>query len=416
MRAGSLYQKLETYAASPAPAPADLIFGLGKREKPDAVRVLWPAGIVQAETEFAAQKEIANLISLKLSELDRKPSSCPYLYTWNGRRFEFITDFMGGGEMGYLEEPGHYNKPDPEEYVRIRADQLKEKDGRYELRVTNELEESMFVDRLQLIAVAHPEGTEVYPNEGMSDPPKPFKLFVTGNARPPLSAIDDHGDEVLDLISKMDRRWPADFKLDRIRGYADDHTLTMKLADGPESRGVLLMTGWTDYAWSSDNVAASQAKKEMTPPSLQVKDGKGNWRTVIEDIGIPVGRPQTVTVDLTGKFLSADREVRVVTNMRIYWDQILVDTSDGKAPVQINRLDPARADLRWRGFSAEVTPDGREPFGYDYRQGLVTSPRESMTWRYPPGRGLPGPPLRREDKVLSSRAGDSIWLFLHPQT
>src|SRR5206468_4462269 len=125
----------------------------------------------------------------------------------------------------------------------------------------------------------------------VSDPPKPFKLFVTHNARPPLTAIDDHGNDVLDLISKMDRRWPGDFKLDRIRGYADQHTLTMKLADGPESRVVLLLTGWTDYAWSSDNVAASQAKKEMKPPSLQVKDAKGIWRTIIEDIGIPVGRP-----------------------------------------------------------------------------------------------------------------------------
>src|SRR2546423_3579807 len=157
MRAGSLYQKLEVYSASPAPAPADMIFGLGQRKKPDAVRVVWPAGIVQAETEFAAHPAIANLISLKITELDRKPSSCPYLYTWNGERFEFVTDFMGGGEMGYLEEPGRYNQPDPDEYVRIRSDQLKEKDGRYELRVTNELEESMFVDRLQLIAVAHPE-------------------------------------------------------------------------------------------------------------------------------------------------------------------------------------------------------------------------------------------------------------------
>src|ERR1051326_2639886 len=219
----------------------------------------------------------------------------------------------------------------------------------------------------------------------MSDPPKPYKLFVTHNARLPLSAIDDHGNDELDLISKMDRRWPGDFKLDRIRGYADEHTLTMKLEEKSKvaaERVVLLLTGWTDYAWSSDNVAASQARKEMTPPSLQVKDKDGKWRTVIEDIGIPVGRPQTVTVDLTGKFLSADREVRLVTNMRIYWDQVLVDTSDGKAPVQINRLDPARAELRWRGFSAEVTPDGREPFGYDYRQVSFTSPWKVMTGRY----------------------------------
>jgi Tfp pilus assembly protein PilF len=441
MRAGSLYQKLETYSASPAPAPADVIFGLGKREKPDAVRVLWPAGIVQAETEFVTHKQISNFISLNITELDRKPSSCPYLYTWNGERFEFVTDFMGGGEMGYLEEPGRYNQPDPDEYVRIRSDQLKEKDGRYELRVTNELEESMFVDRLQLIAVAHPAGTEVYPNEGMSDPPKPFKLFVTRNAQPPLSAIDDHGNDVLDLISKMDRRWPGDFKLDRIRGYADEHTLTMKLgeneeaaparqslsahqrgaaanknnrrdvnAKGTNERVVLLLTGWTDYAWSSDNVAASQAKKEMTLPSLQVKDANGKWRTVIEDIGIPVGRPQTVTVDLTGKFLSANREVRLVTNMRIYWDQILVDTSDGKAPVQITRLDPARADLRWRGFSAEVTPDGREPFGYDYRQVSFTSPWKVMTGRYTREGDVRELLLKSDDMFVVSRPGDEISL------
>src|SRR5205085_4851929 len=46
VRAGSLRQKLETYAASPAPAPADLIFGLGRRESADAVRVVWPSGVV----------------------------------------------------------------------------------------------------------------------------------------------------------------------------------------------------------------------------------------------------------------------------------------------------------------------------------------------------------------------------------
>src|SRR6266481_3334799 len=77
MRAGSLYQKLETYAASPAPAPADLIFGLGKRERPDAVRVIWPAGIIQAETDFP-QSSTARM-KLDITELDRKPSSCPYL-------------------------------------------------------------------------------------------------------------------------------------------------------------------------------------------------------------------------------------------------------------------------------------------------------------------------------------------------
>ncbi|MGH9902246.1 MAG: CRTAC1 family protein, partial [Pyrinomonadaceae bacterium] len=166
MRSGSLQQRLETYAATPAPAPADIVFGLGQRAATDAVRVLWPAGIVQAETEITPTTTAGGgtataragdtkppappaTVSLTVTELDRKPSSCPYLFTWNGERFEFVTDFMGGGELGYWAAPGVRARPDPDEYVRIRGDQLKPRDGRYEIRVTNELEEALFLDRLQ---------------------------------------------------------------------------------------------------------------------------------------------------------------------------------------------------------------------------------------------------------------------------
>ena len=54
---------------------------------------------------------------------------------------------------------------------------------------------------------------------------------------------------------------------------------------------------------------------------------RGEWQTVIEEIGVPVGRPQTIVVDLTDRFLSASREVRIVTSMRVYWDQVEVATA-----------------------------------------------------------------------------------------
>lgn len=442
MRAGSLMQKLESYSASPAPAPADFVFGLGKRTAADVVRVLWPAGIVQAETEIAkTQTATAGVApkpvpaaTLSVIELDRKPSSCPYLYAWNGERFGFITDFMGGGEMGHLEEPGLYNTPDPDEYVRIRSDQLKERNGRYELRVTNELEEALFVDHLQLIAVAHPRGVEVYPNEGLTGPPlPPFNLYATRGARPPISAVDDHKHDVLSRITHLDRQYPDDFRLQRIRGYAEEHTLTLKLVEekskadsfvgtagvppatavkgarSPE-RILLLLTGWTDYAWSSDNVAASQSGRAMILPALQVKDPRGRWRTVIENVGIPVGRPQTVTVDLTGKFLTASREVRLVTNMRIYWDQILVDTSGGDFPFQMTRLDTLAANLRWRGFSRETTADGREPLGYDYEQVSFSSPWKVMIGRYTREGDVRELLRKSDDMFVISRPGDEISL------
>jgi Flp pilus assembly protein TadD len=404
LRAGSLRQVLETSSASPAVSPADVVFGLGARTAADVVRVLWPSGILQAETGVAPAAR-----TFTVAELDRKPSSCPYLFTWNGTRFEFVTDFMGGGEMGDWIGPGIWNHPDPDEYVRIRGDQLRPRDGRYELRVTNELEEALFVDRLQLVAVDHPGGVDVYPKEGLRQGPRPpFALQRVTHPRPPVRAIDEHGHNVLPEIAALDRRYPDDFSTLPIRGYAAAHALELDL--GPASdAAVLLMTGWTDYAFSNDNVAAAQGGVTMTPPSLQVKDAAGAWRTVIDDIGFPVGRPQTVTVDLAGRFLSASRDVRIVTNMRIYWDQILVADA-ARVETRVTRLDPLVADLRARGFSAETAPDGREPFGYDYQRVSTVSP-----WKVPAGRytreGDVRPLLRAVDDIfVISRPGDELSL------
>jgi len=407
LRAGSLRQVLETASSSPAVSPGDLVFGLGSRPSADVVRVLWPSGILQAETATAPARGTRDLT---VAELDRKPSSCPNLYTWNGTRFEFITDFMGGGEMGDWMGPATWNDPDPTEYVRIRGDQLQPRNGRYEIRVTNELEETLFVDRLRLIAVDHAAGVEVYPNEGLIGPPRPpFGITAVRGAHPPVAAADDDGRDLLPRIAAIDRLYADGFPLERIRGYAATHALTLDLGPGGD-RGVLLLTGWTDYAFSGDNLAAHQGGVSLAPPVLQVKDGRGGWRTAIDTIGIPIGRPQTVVVDLRGKLPPGTREVRLVTNMRIYWDQILVDVSGGGFRTALTRLDPIAADLRWRGFSAESSPDGREPYGYDYERVSTVSPWKVMTGRYTREGDVRTLLRHTDDMFVVSRPGDEIAL------
>ena len=408
MRAGALRQKLERSSTTPAVAPADLLFGLGARPAADIVRVLWPSGILQTDIVTAAPA--TGVATQAMTELDRKPSSCPYLFTWNGTRFEFVTDFLGGGEMGDWVAPAAWNHPDPDEYVRIRGDQLVPRDGRYELRVTNELEEAMFLDRVQLLVIDHPRDVEVFPNEGLRDPPRPpFRLQATRGAHLPLRATDDHGHDVLGRIRTLDRTYPDDFALSSIRGYAASHALTLDLGPGAD-RAVLLLTGWTDYAFSTDNVAASQRGLAMQPPIVQVRDSSGNWQTAIADMGFPVGRPQTVVVDMAGRFRGPSREVRIVTNMRIYWDQVLVDTSGGTSATRVTRLEPASAQLRARGFSAETSPDGREPYGYEYATVTTASP-----WKTPAGRytryGDVLPLVRDSDDMFGIAApGDEIAL------
>lgn len=415
LRAGSLRGKIETVASTPASAPADVIFGLGDREGPDAVRVLWPAGILQTETEFAPRPADGAPAPLVVHELDRKPSSCPYLYTWNGHEFEFVTDFLGGGEFGAWEAPGLRRAPDPDEYVRIRGDQLQPRAGRYELRITNELEEALFLDRVQLVAVDHPADVDVYPNEGLRSPPSSeFRLYTAASAHPPVGAVDQDGRDVLQSIQKMDGRYADGFALDSIRGYASDHTLTLDVGDRSPAGTLLLLTGWTDYAFSSDNVAAHQRDLRLRPPSLEVSSNTERWLLAFADIGFPVGRPQTVVVDLSGLVHGPSR-VRISTNMRIYWDQILLATP-AEAPVSIKRLEPMDARLRWRGFSRESTTQGVDPLRFDYSRVTFDSPWKVFPGYYTREGGVRPLLTSTDDRFVISRPGDEVSLSFDATT
>ena len=412
LRAGSLRARFDTSAATPAAAPADIVFGLGQRVGADVTRIIWPSGVLQAEvpgsasTESDAPMYLQSLLTVQ--ELDREPSSCPLLYTWNGSRFEFVTDFLGAGEMGYWRGPGDIPSPDPVEYIRIRGDQLVPRDGLLEVRVTNELEEAVFLDRFELFALVHPAGLEVYPNEGMTEPAKPHRVHAVQKLRAPTSAVEDDGTDVTDRIERMDRVYSDAFGLKAMRGYAEPHTLTLDLGR-LEKPSVLLLTGWTAYAFSSDNVAAHQAGLSLRPPTLEVKNSQGLWRSVV-DVGIPVGRPQTIAIDLSEHLLPGEHEIRISTNMRVYWDQVLVGDRAPIDKVTEDVLVPTAAMLGRRGFSAELRPDKALPTIYDYRQVTTVSPWKTMVGQYTRFGDVRRLVAVQDDQFVIARDGDELAL------
>jgi Flp pilus assembly protein TadD len=402
------YQKLEIAGQNGSRSQDSPLvhLGLGRERKADTVTIRWPSGILQSEINAGAGR------IHQVRELDRKGTSCPLLYTWNGDAFEFVTDFLGGSAIGYLQHPGRYSIPDTDEYIRIEGRQLAAVQGRYLLNLNNQLEEVILFDQAQLLVVDHPAGTGIYPNERlMPGPPYPeFRIFTTRDARPPVSAIDGKGRDVLQLISAKDRLYPEDFRPLPFKGYAEPHSIEMDLGDlKGASKILLLLDAWIDYADSSSNLAASQANVKLQPPSLQVRDAKGLWRTVLPSMGFPAGLPKTMTIDLTGKFLTRNFQIRITTNMKIYWDRILVDTSPD-ATVRMARLDPVSADLHFRGYPAYYSPDGRLPWTYDYGQL-----RSSEYWgthsgaytRYGNVRELL---VKRDDEFVITRHGDEISL------
>jgi hypothetical protein len=275
--------------------------------------------------------------------------------------------------------------------------------------VTNELEEAVFLDHLQLVAVDHRDDVEVFPNEGLGAPGAGrFPPAAVRAPRPPSSAIDDRGRDVLARLSTLDREYVDGFTTIDIRGYAEPHDLTVDIGPGT-TNVVLLATGWTDYAFSGDNVAAHQRGLALEPPMLHVRSPSGAWRS-LGTIGIPVGRPQTLVVDLTGKLQAGERELRIRTNMRIYWDRILVDRSGGGSAARITRLDPVTADLRWRGFSAEVAAAGRQPLTYDYDRVTHISPWKTMVGRYTREGDVRDLLTKIDDMFVISRPGDELAL------
>src|SRR5205814_6466460 len=124
-------------------------------------------------------------------------------------------------------------------------------------------------------------------------------LYGAAGSRPVARALDWRGRDVTERLAALDRRFVDDLPLEPVRGYAKPHTLTLDLGPAdPAGAPLLLLTGWTDYAFSTDNVAGTQAGLPLDPPSLQVKDARGAWQTVRPEIGSPGGRPQSVVADL----------------------------------------------------------------------------------------------------------------------
>jgi hypothetical protein len=275
--------------------------------------------------------------------------------------------------------------------------------------VTNELEETLFVDQLQLVAIDHPKNMAIFPNEGLTDPPKPFRLFAATDLRPPVRAVDDRGHDVTPLLANRDGQYVDDFDVLSIRGYSRPHALTLDLGSVTGSTA-LVLTGWTDYAFSSDNVAAHQAGVEMEPAALQIQDTAGNWRTAVDDVGIPVGRPQAIVVDLTGLLKRGEHQVRIVTSLRIYWDQIAIASLASTDNIRLTHLDPVAADLHERGFSAEILPLKHEPLLYDYTRVSRTSPWKAMTGLYTREGDVLPLLTRVDDMFVISKPGDEISL------
>ena len=341
-------------------------FGLGDQTSADVVRIVWPNGAVRAEFETKADQTI-------LAE-QRLKGSCPFLFAYNGKEMKFVKDAVPwSSAIGLrINTIGTARVEATEEWYKIGGNELVPRNSYYDLRITAELWETYYYDQLALMTVDHPTGTDIFVDERFVIPPAKLAITTVETPHKVAQAIDDNGNDVTDIVSTLDEKYLDNFGRGRYQGVTRDHYVEVDLgADAPQSGPLwLIAKGWMHPTDSSINVAISQGQEVHPQPlSMEVADGKGGWVVAKPNLGFPAGRKKICLFDLTDVFRpGAPRRLRLRTNLEIFWDSI--EWAKGLADSQLKtvRIDPAMADLHYRGYSVINKPNASSPEVPDYNQ------------------------------------------------
>ncbi|HTV58577.1 MAG TPA: FG-GAP-like repeat-containing protein [Verrucomicrobiae bacterium] len=413
--AGALQQKWEVPGGSGylGQGPTEITAGLGVEYKADVVRMLWPTGVLQDELNVSTEKRT------DFVEIDRRGSSCPIVFVWNGQKFQFLSDIIGPGIVGHWTGPNQRNYPDPDEYLKVAGTDVQTRDGKIEFRMIEPMEELDYLDQARLIAVDHPWNVEVYPNEHFaSEPPFPkFKVIASEDAHSPAGVWDDAGHDLLPLLKERDRKYVTDFPSTPYAGFAAMHSIVIDLGPWNPSHPLrLLMDGFTDYFSASSMYAAWQAGIKPVPPYVEALTDPGKWQRVVDDMGFPAGLSRTMVADLTGKLPEGTRFIRISTNLKIYWDRIRVDNSPADLPYKLTQVPLASATLGYRGYPRVVEGNPVDDLTYVYEDVSSTGPYTRQTGNYTRYGDVTPLLTETDDKYVIFGSGDEVKADFDPSS
>jgi hypothetical protein len=212
-------------------------------------------------------------------------------------------------------------------------------------------------------------------------PPAKLRITTVETPHAIARAVDDSGQDVTDLVREIDGK-AVDFGRGQYQGVARDHYLEVDLGEDAPKDGplYLIAQGSVHPTDSSLNVALTQGNRWRAHGlSMEVPDGKGGWVTAQDNLGFPAGRMKTLVFNLTNVFRpGTPRQLRLRTNLEIYWDQIRWAKGATDTPLKETTLEPQVADLHYRGYSVMHMPVGAgAPEIPDYNQIEGTKQR----WR-----------------------------------
>lgn len=353
-------------------------FGLPDK-RADDLRVIFNNGLTQNVIHPAVDALIQERQELK--------GSCPFLYGWDGERFQMITDLLWNAPLGLQLARGKALPDRRWENLLLPGKLVQPRDGTIELRVTEELWEVAYFDHVQLTAVDHPSQVDVWTNEKVGPPnlAEP-RLYTASQPVWPTAARDGYNRDVLERLRNRDGQFVQAFQQQICQGLCEPHWIELTFDPrqlSPRSDLRLVLTGWMHPTDTSLNIGISQnADRNLPePPSLWAPDASGEFVCKQPFMGFPGGKPKTIVVDLKDVFAGDDTRLRIASSQQIYWDQVYIIAGEPPVPLVSQELALKSADLRYRGFGRLLPRADDQPHWYDYTE-------VSQTPKWPPLEGV----------------------------
>jgi hypothetical protein len=332
----------------------------------DQIQRLWVERkeISQARTIGLVAAVVVGVAVVVVGIVAATKNSCPFVYSWDGSKYVFDAEPYGGAISRGLEK---------DDFSELGL--LREQDGLYRLRMTNEVDETQLTNLAELWVVDHPAGTRVVPDiQG--------KLHTLSAPQAPLSAQDADGHDLLPWLRATDRLiWEPPSVPDAKGNLQSDIVMTFPKPVGATQTKLVAnaATGlWGSYmikkivelrgrdvgAWykeideskaARDSLFAWEVREQLFALKIYVEEPTG-WvvRGILPGTGPFISKDRIVPLDLS--HVQGDKVRIRITPPAGFWalNSFNMDYSPDR-PVSVEKIAPTTArDLQGKDVLPEL--------------------------------------------------------------
>ncbi|HHL31167.1 MAG TPA: hypothetical protein ENJ41_01190, partial [Oceanospirillales bacterium] len=327
----------------------------GPKEHIDFIAIEWSDGVYQTELALKTKQHY------KITETQRQLSSCPVIFVWNQGEYQFVSDVLGVGGIGFALGRNEYAQPRPWENYLLSSEQFSVDNGVFKLQFTEPMEESAYLDQLTIQVMDVPQQWSVILDERMqvSAPEVTGQALFYQTLIKPRRVFNKQQQDNTESALYADKSAVEIINDDhRFLGLVDEQIITMEFDQTLIGDYHMLINGWVEYGYSQTMFAAWQAGISAQAPTIEYKSD-GQWLPLLKEFGYPAGMPRSASVPINIPIET--QALRIRTNMEIYFDQLALIQAAIPDAVKRYQLPLQKAHLYQLGFPKRSDNSQRVP-------------------------------------------------------